>query len=136
MSFFKTVVIAILHLFFLSSFAFAQEDARLRKSLLDKVDVVANTSDFQTFPSQEAETKAAELIGTIINSLLAFVGMIFLILTIYAGFLWMTAQGDEEKVGRAQSIIKASVIGIIIVSLAFVLSQIIGVIIKDAGLFK
>lgn len=127
---------AILHLFFLSSFAFAQEDAPLRKSLLDKVDVVANTSDFQTFPSQEAETKAAELIGTIINSLLAFVGIIFLILTIYAGFLWMTARGDEEKVGKAQSIIKASVIGIIIVSLAFVISQIIGVIIKDAGLFK
>lgn len=136
MFFFKTVVIAILNLFFLSSFAFAQEDAPLRKSLLDKVDIVANTSDFQTFPSQEAETKAAELIGTIINSLLAFVGIIFLVLTIYAGFLWMTARGDEEKVGRAQSIIKASVIGIIIVSLAFVISQIIGVIIKDAGLFK
>lgn len=136
MSFFKTVVIAILNLFFLSSLAFAQEDAPLRKSLLDKVDIVANTSDFQTFPSQEAETKAAELIGTIINSLLAFVGIIFLILTIYAGFLWMTARGDEEKVSKAQSIIKASVIGIIIVSLAFVISQIIGVIIKDAGLFK
>src|SRR3989339_2228008 len=45
-------------------------------------------------------------IGVIIKTILSLVGTIFLILMVYAGILWMTAQGNNEKVEKAQGIIK------------------------------
>lgn len=65
-------------------------------------------------------------IGTIIGAVLAFVGVIFLILMIYGGFLWMTAGGNEEEVKKAQSLIIAAVVGIIIISSAYLITKFIG----------
>lgn len=61
------------------------------------------------------ETTLAATIGSIVNVTLSLVGVIFLLLTVYAGFLWMTASGDEGKVDKAQSIIRAAVIGLIVI---------------------
>ena len=76
-----------------------------------------------------APTDLLTLIGTIINVLLGFLGVIFLLLTIYAGFLWMTAQGNEEKVEKATGILKTAIIGLVIILAAysianFVVSQV------------
>jgi predicted PurR-regulated permease PerM len=38
---------------------------------------------------------------------------------VYAGFTWMTARGEEKKVKEAEGTIKAAVIGIVIVALAY-----------------
>src|SRR3989344_6401757 len=70
-------------------------------------------------------------IASVIKAVLALVGTIFLILTIYAGVLWMTAQGNEEQVTKAVGIIKASVIGLIVIMsayaiTAFVTSRLVG----------
>lgn len=70
----------------------------------------------------DSSASTNELIGKIITTALSFVGVIFLILMIYAGYLWMTARGDEAKVTKAQSILTAAVIGLIIVILAYVIS--------------
>lgn len=61
-------------------------------------------------------------IGSLISTLLAFLGVIFLILIIYAGLLWMTAAGNEDKVKKAQSILLSSVIGLIILLSAYAIS--------------
>ncbi|MDX9893606.1 MAG: hypothetical protein RB292_04335 [Patescibacteria group bacterium] len=68
-------------------------------------------------------------LAVIINSLLTFIGIIFFMLLIYAGFLWMTARGKEEQVDKAKRITREVVIGLIIIVLAriiteFVLTQI------------
>jgi len=60
------------------------------------------------------DTTLSESVGKIIKVALSFVGTLFFALTIYAGFLWMTASGNEEQVTKAQSIIKMAVIGMII----------------------
>ncbi len=54
------------------------------------------------------------IIGDIIFYVLSFVGVIFLILTIYAGFTWMTAGGNEEKIKKAKKLLTNSIIGLII----------------------
>lgn len=54
-------------------------------------------------------------IGKIIKVALSLVGTIFLVLTIYAGFLWMTAGGGEEQLTKAKAILKTSVTGLLIV---------------------
>jgi len=69
-------------------------------------------------------------IARIIQVALGFMGMIFLALMIYAGFTWMTAAGNEEKISKAKKIMAAAVIGAAIVLsayaiTAFVLSELI-----------
>jgi hypothetical protein len=71
-----------------------------------------------------------DVIGTVINTVLAVLGIIFLTLTVYAGYMWMTAGGDEGKVEKAKETISRSVIGLVIVLAAyaityFVLSKLI-----------
>ncbi len=57
-----------------------------------------------------------------ITYVLSFLGVIFLILAIYAGILWMTSQGNEKTVEKAKDILINSVIGLAIVALAYVIS--------------
>jgi hypothetical protein len=64
----------------------------------------------------------ATTISTVIKAVLALVGTVFLVLTIYAGILWMTAQGNEEQVSKAVGIIKASVIGMVVIMSAYAIT--------------
>lgn len=68
----------------------------------------------------------AQKIGSIVGSLLAFVGLIFFILLIYAGFMWMTAGGNEEEVQKAISTVIRASIGLIIISAAYLLVKFVG----------
>lgn len=57
----------------------------------------------------------AEITGTAVNAFLGLLGVIFIILIILAGYNWMTARGDEEKVTKAKDTITRAIIGLIIV---------------------
>lgn len=61
-------------------------------------------------------------IGDIISRILSFVGVIFLILMITGGLIWMTAAGNEERVGKAKKLITSAVIGLIIVFSAYAIT--------------
>ena len=62
------------------------------------------------------------LIGTLINTLLGVLGIIFVVLTVYAGFLWMTAQGSEENVKKAKGMLTQAIIGLVIIVAAYAIS--------------
>jgi hypothetical protein len=55
----------------------------------------------------------------IIRSLLKLVGLIVFCLIMYAGFLWMTAAGDEGKIDTAKTILRNAIIGLAIVIMAY-----------------
>ncbi|MBT4277339.1 hypothetical protein HOD96_01155 [Candidatus Falkowbacteria bacterium] len=61
----------------------------------------------------------AEKLGALISVLLTFLGIIFLLLMIYGGFMWMTAEGNTDRVEKAKKILTNSTIGLIIVMLAY-----------------
>lgn len=61
--------------------------------------------------------------GKLIQRALTAVGMIFLVLMIYAGILWMTARGNEEQIGRARDTIIAAIIGIVVVVGAYAVTS-------------
>ena len=61
-------------------------------------------------------------IGTVVNGLLSLVGTIFLVLTVWAGIMWMTAQGNEEKVAKAKSIVTQATIGLVLVMAAYAIT--------------
>lgn len=66
------------------------------------------------------------VIGNIVSKVLAFVGLIFFILMIYAGFMWMTAGGNDEKVKKALTLVIQATTGIIIVAAAYLLTKFVG----------
>ena len=63
------------------------------------------------------------LIGNIIQVVLSVLGIVFLILIIFAGFKWLTAQGDPKKTQEATKMLTQAVIGIIIIIGAFALAD-------------
>ncbi len=96
--------------FFLGVFMFGHVVVaqNLGGGLLDKAAVKAGYS------ANTTETSFSELLGSVVRAALSFVGVIFMILMVYAGYLWMNARGDEGKVDKAQEIIRAAIIGFII----------------------
>lgn len=71
-------------------------------------------------------TDLPRMIGQVVGALLAFLGIIFLGLMIYGGFIWMTARGNDQNVAKAKDLITAAVIGLIIVLAAYAITAYIG----------
>ena len=67
------------------------------------------------------ETDTRKLIAGVINSLLAFLGMLFTILIIYGGFRWMLSRGNSQQIEEAKEVIKNSTIGLAVVVFSYVI---------------
>ena len=61
-------------------------------------------------------------IANIIRLSLGFLGVGALILMLYAGFMWMTSAGNEEKVRQAKKILWGAIIGLAIILSAFAIT--------------
>jgi hypothetical protein len=71
------------------------------------------------------------IIAQIINIAMIFLGSIAVIVCLFAGFRWMTAQGNAEQVAEAQTILRNGVIGLLIILsswgiAAFIISRFTG----------
>ncbi len=69
----------------------------------------------------------------IINWLLGLLGLFFLVLVIYAGFLWMTAAGVEDRIDKAKKILTAAIIGLVIVLTSYGVSYFIFEVVVNAS---
>ena len=65
------------------------------------------------------------LIIRIIRIALTFVGVGLTGLLVYAGFLWMTAAGNDDQIGTAKSTMKNAVIGLLIIMMSWTLATFI-----------
>lgn len=63
------------------------------------------------------------LIGNIINVLLGALGIIFLVLIVYAGYLYLIDQGSGEKVKVAKKIFSTSIIGLALIIAAYAIAN-------------
>lgn len=80
---------------------------------------------------EELDQSLGEVVGGYINAALGLLGVILVVLIIYAGFLWMTAGGNADQVKKAKQLILNAVIGMIIIFAAysitnFVLTNVLG----------
>lgn len=73
----------------------------------------------------EQNKSLSDIVGTVINVALSLVGIIFLLLMVYGGYLWMTDRGNEEQVEKAKGIIRAAIIGIVIVMSAYAITVLV-----------
>ncbi|MBI4135876.1 hypothetical protein HY477_04045 [Candidatus Uhrbacteria bacterium] len=59
----------------------------------------------------------------LIQVALSVVGVIFLIMVFYGGYLWLTAGGNEEQVTKSQGIIRYALIGFSITLGALIITR-------------
>ena len=62
------------------------------------------------------------VIAQIINVFLGLLGVVFVSIIIYGGYLWMTANGREDNIVKAKKIIVNAVIGLVIILSAFTIT--------------
>ena len=89
-------------------------------------------SEVGAFQQQAAQDQTASKLfiqnsaGRLIGAVLSFVGVLFLIMMIYAGIMWMTAQGNDQQVTKAKDLLINSIIGIVIIFAAYAITAFIG----------
>ncbi len=106
----------------LPSSVFAQAPATSNKTgLKNAFEVAEETASSSYNTSQNLES----ILGDIILVIISLVGAVFVIFIFYAGYLWMTASGNEQKVDKSVQILKQSIIGLIVVVGAYAIAYFI-----------
>ncbi|MCX6793321.1 MAG: pilin [Candidatus Falkowbacteria bacterium] len=85
-------------------------------------DINNNTSALQERAGYSAGMTIGGVVSAVIKAFLSILGVIFVILMILAGFNWMTANGDEEKINKAKDTLRAAVIGLIIIAASYAIT--------------
>ncbi len=62
------------------------------------------------------------LITEVMTWLFSFLGILAVLVILYGGFKWMTAGGDDDKVGEAKKLIINGIIGLIIILSAYAIA--------------
>ncbi len=73
----------------------------------------------------DTSTDLFTIIGNLINIFFGVLGVLLLLYFLYAGYLWMTAGGDQEQVEKAKNYIKNAIIGLLIMVSSFAISRFI-----------
>lgn len=74
-----------------------------------------------------------EVVALVIRVFMGFLGTIAVVIILFGGFKWMTAGGNEEKVGEAKKLLASGMVGLIIILMAyaiatFVLTRLISIV--------
>jgi amino acid transporter len=68
------------------------------------------------------DMSVGDLVANIIGIILSLLGIIFVILIVFAGYRWLVASGNEEAVKKSKDTIKQAIIGLIIVLAAYAIT--------------
>lgn len=112
--FFIGIFISFLSSFFVFQYSFSAQ----------KVDVLGGLSKSTPITIQK-NANVNDIVSNIIGTALSFVAIIFFIIIIYGGFLWMTASGNEDQAKKGLDIVIASVIGVVIILSSYTLVKFI-----------
>lgn len=109
----KFFVIAAFIFFFAVPLQMYAAEADTAQGLLKNVGTNAK------YNTKGDDTGLAQTIGNIISASLGLLGVLFLAFTVFAGYMYLTAGGDEERVKTAIKYLRNAVIGLIIVLASF-----------------
>ena len=116
--YFKKIVIlfSLIALLILPILSFAASPA------FNNLQQVGSGGDSAPYQASSDINSLAGIVSIVIQAFLGLLGIIFISYLLYAGYHWMTAQGDEKKVDKAKDTITRAVIGIIITIGAYAIS--------------
>lgn len=72
------------------------------------------------------DTKLGTIIGNLIGIVMIFAAILVLVFLIIGAFSWITSGGDKEKVAGARETILHALIGLVILSVAFIIARVAG----------
>lgn len=116
---------AILSLLFITSFsfvpaAFGAGATDAIKSGLGQASEKAGLTEKDDITKEDgSQKKITAIISGVIRTVVQILGVISVILIVYAGGMWLTAAGNETKVTTAKKILVSTLLGVIIVGLAY-----------------
>ncbi len=95
-----------------------------------------NATEFAKNTAQTAQLDTGQplsvIIADAIQILLGFVGVLFFLYALYAGYVWMTSGGDAEKIKKAKALLINAAIGILLVMTAYSITYFIARTIESA----
>ena len=110
----------LINILLFSLFAFNICSAKVSDQLI--LDTDNQSQAFQVESGYAPTTSVGSIMAAVIKGFLGLLGIIFVILIITAGYNWMTAAGEEEKVNKAKDTLKRAIIGLIIVVSAYAIT--------------
>jgi len=88
--------------------------------------VLAQTQDYGLGAVQQwgfwGDGNLIIFIGRLIQIFFGIIGVIAVLIIMYAGFSWMLSQGDPAKIAKARKILTNAIIGLIIIFMAFAIT--------------
>jgi len=109
-------------IFYYAPLALATNSATIFNSSLSNT---GPNAGYNTLELNKAKNNLTSRASSIILLVLNFLGVFFLALMIYGGFVWMTARGEETRYQKAKDILIQALIGLIIISAAYAISYFI-----------
>lgn len=88
-------------------------------------DVTRNVANDVLQTRGTASETIAVIAGEILGTLLSFLGIVFMLLIVAGGFMWMTARGNDAQVKKALGLITTAVVGLIIIMSAYAITTFI-----------
>jgi uncharacterized membrane protein YjgN (DUF898 family) len=116
-SIFKTMICVFFSLAVLVGGGYSAQAALINVDGLDE-----QNSSFVKEAGFDTSYTIGTVISMVIQGFLSLLAIIFLILMLVAGYKWMTAGGNEEKVKEAKSQIQHAIIGLAIIIMAYAIT--------------
>lgn len=69
------------------------------------------------------QTDITVIAGKLIRGVIVLMGTVFFAQMVYAGYLWMTARGEEDQVTRAKDTIQRNLLGFVIMLAAYAIAS-------------
>lgn len=127
----KGVILILTFLFLASCFGFAgRAQAESFGSAGETLDSLARTVNLgkKDFPA---------MIGVVLYGLLTMLGVLCLVMMVYAGINWVLAQGNQESISKSRAIMKYSAIGAIVVIFSYAFTYyVVNNIVSSVGTFS
>ena len=125
----KKAIIAILFLVSIFNIidikTVSAQSSSVREDAFGQLGAAANSGNL----GQPADPRT--VVARVIRIGLGVLGTIFLVLTVYAGFLWMTAAGNDEQAGKARKLLYDGVIGLAIILAAYSITYFVSRVLVD-----
>lgn len=109
----KLLMLTFLSIIFIGTIAFPVQAYNFAK------DSGLNTLGEKAGYSIDSAQSPEYYVGLVLKVIFSLLGLIFMLLTIYAGIKWMTAQGNTSKIDEAKNTVTRAAIGLIICMVAY-----------------
>ena len=119
----KAILLIFIGIFCLNILAVSVAEAEDKGSSVGSLlETAGGAAKYDTEKVKSGAITTFSIAGGIIKIFLSLLGVIFIALMLYGGYLWMTARGNQEQVTKAKELITSAVIGLVIVVAAYAIT--------------